>query len=70
MAKRSGWKYFIGRSVAAVLLGVLVGVLASMVLKAYFPEVSPYWATAVGAAVTVAVAPFPRPRRVPKKPTQ
>ena len=43
----------------AVLGGALVAVLASLILKAYFPEVSPYWATALGAVFTVTVAPFP-----------
>lgn len=68
--KRSGWKYLVGRSVVAVLLGTLVAVLASLILNFYFPDLSPYWATAIGAIVTVAVAPFPTPRRVPRKPGQ
>ena len=64
--KRSGLKYFIGRSVVAVLIGTLVVALAWSILRTYFPDVSPYWATALGAVVTVTIAPFPTPRRVPK----
>lgn len=68
--KRSGWKYLIGRSLVAILSGVLVAVLAGLIVRSYFPDASPYWATVLGALVTVTLAPFPTPRRVPKNRAQ
>jgi hypothetical protein len=63
----SGRKYFV-RYVVALVCGVAVGAGAWFIIEAYFPDVSPYWGTALGAAVMVLIAPIPNFRGVAGKP--
>jgi hypothetical protein len=63
---RDGWKYAVSRGGLAILAGVAVGAGDWFLLGTYFPDISPLWATAIGAVVTVSIAPLPLSRRVAK----
>jgi drug/metabolite transporter (DMT)-like permease len=60
---RMGRNNAVIRWVVAFLAGLIVGITSWFVLKTYFPDVPPFWGTAVGAAVLGLLMPIPGVKR-------